>query len=318
MVEAQNKGGRWQFENNGFDTADWDLYNDTGELQGEAVYDSLNPVEGMHYLFLDTLFAHDFFRVEDSDELDFINEDIGISAWIYPIVLNDVHYIINKGDNLPESRTTNYALRISKENNLEFLIRDASNQAQRVTSSFIIPLDQWTFIAVFIDYESKKVYMWNDKFSNPIDTLDFNFEFFANDDPLSIGTWYTSASGGSSVKDFQGRIDDVRISNQLNDVIITHISKPHNSGPNTHIINQNYPNPFNSGTQISIELAYTEHVLLDVFDIRGRKVRTLINTTLNRGKHEIHFEPENLSSGVYVYRLKTPSFSQIKKMVLFK
>jgi hypothetical protein len=315
---AQNKGGRWQFENNGFDTADWDAQSDDGNLQGDAIYSAVNTSEGTHSLFLDTLFVHDFFRIEDSDDLDFTNEDIAISAWIYPIVLNDVHYLINKGDNIAQSRTTNYSLRIANNKELEFLVRDSSNQAQRVTSSFSIPVNQWTFVAAFFDYESDIVYMWNDPFSDPVDTLTFDVDFFANDDPLAIGTWYTSAAGSSTVKDFQGGIDDVRISNRINDVLVTSISENRNPVPDIFALNQNYPNPFNSSTLISFELTYALPVELDVFDLRGRKVKTLIQKTLQRGKHEIRFVAEDLSTGVYIYRVSTPKLSQQKKMILFK
>ena len=317
-IAAQNKGGRWQFENNGFDTADWGTQSNNGALQGEALYNNLNPAQGIYYLFLDTLSIHDYFRVEDSDDLDFTNEDIAISAWIYPIVLNDVHYLINKGDNIAQSRTTNYSLRISNNKELEFLVRDSSNQAQRVTSSFSIPVNQWTFVAVFFDYESDIVYMWNDPSSDPVDTLTFDVDFFANDDPLAIGTWYTSAAGGSTVKDFQGGIDDVRISNRINDVLVTSTSENRNPVPDIFVLNQNYPNPFNSSTLISFLLPFASHVELDVFDIRGRKVENLVRSTLHRGKHEIRFGTSDLATGVYLYRLSTPNFNQIKKMILFK
>ncbi|NIV13599.1 MAG: hypothetical protein GWN62_20660, partial [Aliifodinibius sp.] len=230
-ILSQSKGGRWQFENNGFDTADWDAVENTGTLQNQAGYGNAAPlVEGSAYLWLDSIQVYNYFRVDDDNDLDFTDEDIAISLWIYPIVLNDVHYLINKGRQDSNPKTTNYALRISRNSwNLEFLIRDLNNQAQKVASSFTISTNQWTFLAVFYDFSENKVYMWNDPNSSPADTLDFSQSFFANGDPLSIGSWYRADS--TSHKDFEGRIDDVRISGRIQDVIpgVTFIQNPRES-----------------------------------------------------------------------------------------
>src|SRR5574342_312089 len=115
MAYSQSKGGRWQFENDGLDTATWDTVDDNGALQNLAGFDTQSPLqEGSAYLWLDSANVNDFFRVEDSNDLDFTNESIGISAWIYPLVFERVHFIVTKGDQLPVPKTTNYSLRISE------------------------------------------------------------------------------------------------------------------------------------------------------------------------------------------------------------
>jgi hypothetical protein len=216
---SQSKGGRWQFENNGFDTADWDTSADNGALQGPASYSSLAPLqEGGAYLRLDSTNAFDYLKIDDSADLDFDNENIGISAWIYPVAFTRVHFIIVKGDQFPTPKTTNYSLRISETKNLEFLIRDANDRSQRVTSSFTIPLNQWTFVAAFYDFQAKKVYMWNDPGAPAVDTLNFNQAIFSNNAALAIGAWYRSDPASPSINDFEGRIDDVRISGRLQDL----------------------------------------------------------------------------------------------------
>lgn len=221
LAHAQSKGGRWQFENDGLDTAMWDTVDNNGTLQNQAGFGSLPPLqEGGAYLWLDSTNVHDFFRVEDSNDLDFTNENVGISAWIYPIVFQRVHFIVAKGDQLPVPKTTNYSLRISETKNLEFLIRDARDRAQRVTSSFTIPLNQWTFVAAFYDFNAKKVYLWNNP-TQAVDTLSFDQAIFGNDDPLTIGAWFRSDLASPSSNDFEGRIDDVRISGRLEDLFPT-------------------------------------------------------------------------------------------------
>jgi hypothetical protein len=221
LAHAQSKGGRWQFENFGLDSAGWDAVDDNGTLQNQAGFGALAPLqEGGAYLWLDSTNVHDFFRVEDSNDLDFTDENVGISAWIYPIVFQRVHFIVTKGDQLPVPKTTNYSLRISETKNLEFLIRDARDRAQRVTSSFTIPLQQWTFVAAYYDFNAKKVYLWNNP-TQPVDTLNFDQAIFGNDDPLAIGTWFRSDPASPSTNDFEGRIDDVRISGRMEDLFPT-------------------------------------------------------------------------------------------------
>ncbi len=59
-------------------------------------------------------------------------------------------------------------------------------------------------------------------------------------------------------------------------------------------------------------------VELLVFDLLGRKVATLVDEYVTKGKHQIVFEASNLSSGIYIYRLKVGDFLQTKKMTLIK
>lgn len=90
--------------------------------------------------------------------------------------------------------------------------------------------------------------------------------------------------------------------------------------PNEFILNQNYPNPFNPSTNISFSLPQTTSVTLNVFDITGRKIETVLtNKTLSAGGHTFRFDGSNLSSGVYIYQLSTKDgVNVIKKMTLIK
>jgi len=87
--------------------------------------------------------------------------------------------------------------------------------------------------------------------------------------------------------------------------------------PERFSLKQNHPNPFNPLTKIEFELPTSSEVTLDVFDLSGRCVATLLRKEyLPAGKQEIDFNAATLSSGVYFYRLKTNTFSETKKMVL--
>ena len=216
---AQSKGGRWQFENNSNDTAEWDQLSDDGQFHGPAYFSSNEPVpEGTGYIGLDSLDAYDFTQIADSDDLDFDNENIGISMWLYPVILKSVHFIINKGIQDTSPKTTNYAIRVSN-GFLEFLIRDEADRAQVAISDIAVPIGSWMFIAVYYNYSEKKVYFWNQLTPNPADTVDFDQDYFSNDDPLCIGSWCRTDSLKPSIRDFEGYLDDVRISGRLEDIL---------------------------------------------------------------------------------------------------
>jgi hypothetical protein len=98
----------------------------------------------------------------------------------------------------------------------------------------------------------------------------------------------------------------------------TATSVPGSELPSLFALNQNYPNPFNPTTQISYDLPENAEVRLDVFNIQGQRVATLVNTSMNAGSHNVNFDASNLASGVYIYRLQAGSQVLTKKMTLVK
>lgn len=93
--------------------------------------------------------------------------------------------------------------------------------------------------------------------------------------------------------------------------------------PNEFKLEQNYPNPFNPSTTIkySIPIVGTRHapsVQLNVYDVLGRKVRTLVNKEQKPGSYVVKFDASNLSSGLYLYRLVANGITQTKKMILLR
>jgi hypothetical protein len=88
--------------------------------------------------------------------------------------------------------------------------------------------------------------------------------------------------------------------------------------PAEFTLNQNYPNPFNPTTVISYELPQAADVRLEVFDIGGRQVATLVNDQVSAGLHTVNFDAGSLSSGVYLYRMKWGSSVLTRKLTILK
>ncbi|MGH7496847.1 MAG: FlgD immunoglobulin-like domain containing protein [bacterium] len=93
--------------------------------------------------------------------------------------------------------------------------------------------------------------------------------------------------------------------------------------PKRFALHANYPNPFNPSTTIKYDLPKATHVVLRIFDVVGRRVKTLIDEEKNAGYHHLVWDGTNqegrpVASGVYFYRLETASFTKIRKTMLLR
>jgi spore coat protein A, manganese oxidase len=88
--------------------------------------------------------------------------------------------------------------------------------------------------------------------------------------------------------------------------------------PNEYALHQNYPNPFNPGTTIAYDLRDAGHVTIEVFNVLGEKVATLVNADMKAGRYTLNFNASNLASGVYVYKITANEFTSLKKMMLMR
>ena len=84
------------------------------------------------------------------------------------------------------------------------------------------------------------------------------------------------------------------------------------------VVQQNYPNPFNPKTSIVVELLQDTQVKVIVYNLEGKEITRLYDGSLEKGIHKFSFDATDLPSGVYLYKVQTPEFSQTKKMVLTK
>ncbi len=88
--------------------------------------------------------------------------------------------------------------------------------------------------------------------------------------------------------------------------------------PSSFELKQNYPNPFNPTTTIEFDIPTSSFVSLKVFNLIGQEVATLVNNELSQGNHKVEWKPDNLSSGLYFYKLETKGYVETKKLILLK
>jgi hypothetical protein len=88
--------------------------------------------------------------------------------------------------------------------------------------------------------------------------------------------------------------------------------------PAAFALHPSFPNPFNPSTQISFDLAKSVRVKLNVYDISGKLVATLVNSKLEAGTHSITWNANKQPSGIYFAKLEAEGFSQVQKMTLVK
>jgi len=112
-----------------------------------------------------------------------------------------------------------------------------------------------------------------------------------------------SDAGSCYVIDLQG-ITDIQINGNI---------------PTEYSLSQNYPNPFNPSTTIEFAIPNSDEVSLIVYDMLGREVAELVNDKLSAGNYKIQYNAaEKLSSGVYIYRIRTNNYLNTKKLLLIK
>jgi len=107
---------------------------------------------------------------------------------------------------------------------------------------------------------------------------------------------------------------------------IVNVSEIETAVPDKFELSQNYPNPFNPSTKIRYRIPFADthrraspqNVSLKVYDVLGNEVATLVNEARTPGVYEVNFNASHLSSGMYIYRLRTENFFAARKLLLLK
>jgi hypothetical protein len=93
--------------------------------------------------------------------------------------------------------------------------------------------------------------------------------------------------------------------------------------PTSYVLEQNYPNPFNPGTTVKFKIPAKGPVQLTIYNLRGQKIRTLVDAILDPGEFNAAWDGRNdagdlVSSGTYIYHMRAGSFVSSQKMMLVR
>jgi hypothetical protein len=193
---------------------------------------------------------------------------------------------------------------------------------EAITDMKILGANRYVYSTHIINFSKGEAYgriLISDSMGNPIRSMLFNrseYTFLSSiyknneNDFLVFGSTYYDTIPKSNYyairTDSMFNIPPVGINNESNLI------------PNEFALYQNYPNPFNGTTIIKFDILKEDYFELSLFDITGRKIQTLFNQHLNQGKNQTRFTSENLSSGIYFYKLSNRSNYLIKFFLIIK
>ena len=127
-----------------------------------------------------------------------------------------------------------------------------------------------------------------------------------------------------AVTAFDSSMNESKFSNEVSTVIggqFENFDPSHTT--KEYRLNHNHPNPFNPVTRIRFQLPEANYVILKIYDLLGKEIRTLVDGPYEAGYHIIDWDSSDdadkpVSSGIYLYRMEAGSFSQVRKMTLLR
>jgi len=249
-----------------------------------------------------TIFAAD---LGENDQLQFF----GTNAVVPPNTYNTLKIVYNVDDEVVE-----YYLNGAPIYEAEFLRGKTPSemrvlQRNEATSGTRIDVDNFVLKQLSTPYRWLSVEnMSGVTFEQESNEAVLNF----NTRGLDAGTYETTLT--VTTNDPENRIIEVPVTLSVNDVVSNEMA----TTPEAVTLSQNYPNPFNPTTSINYTLNRPGKVQLEIFNMQGQRVATLVNDNKGAGDYEINFDASNLASGIYVYRLQAGTTMLTKKMALIK
>lgn len=83
-------------------------------------------------------------------------------------------------------------------------------------------------------------------------------------------------------------------------------------------LSRNYPNPFNPTTKVNFSIPAQSYIKITVYDALGKAVKTLVSGDMTAGNYSVDFDAQNLSGGIYFYKMEANGFTDTRRMVLVK
>ncbi|MBN2571578.1 MAG: T9SS type A sorting domain-containing protein [Ignavibacteriales bacterium] len=264
-----------------------------------------------------------YIEIPDNSSLDFSSaEGLTIAFWIKHTQSESCDILRKMG--LGSTEDDEYAIEIQEfTGKLVFRLNSPGGYYEWLLSRSSLILNNW----------NHAVFMWNKSDSTIsfyingiIDTTTHSLitSIQNTNVPLRIGhalqSYLNSFIGSLDNLRFYNRsLSDSEILDLYNGEMLSNIYDDFVSIlPKDYKLFQNYPNPFNPSTKISYEIPNTASVNIKILNILGQEIVTLVNEEKPAGHYEVEFNASNLTSGIYLYRLKTGDFVETKKMVLLK
>ncbi|RPI19420.1 MAG: T9SS C-terminal target domain-containing protein [Ignavibacteriae bacterium] len=160
---------------------------------------------------------------------------------------------------------------------------------------------------ITLKYNGEGSLQWTIMYNGPANSTDAIRAISINN---SGNVWVTGVSGGNNGP--SGDFCTIKYSQ------IIGIQPVSSEIPTKFSLSQNYPNPFNPTTNIEFSIPQNSLVVLKIFDVIGREIKTLVNEYLSPGTYKVEFDALSYPSGVYYYRIISENYSETKKLILLK
>ena len=175
-----------------------------------------------------------------------------------------------------------------------------------------------------------RIILWD--FIEDVETPDSMLSFMFTSSNDSLVAVFDSTTGELTLSAHSGYTGDavlnIKVSDDSNATVemdllvnvssVTGLEDLFSGIPKEYVLMQNYPNPFNPVTSIRYGLPKPSLVRLEIYNVLGQRVKTLVNEYQKAGYYLISFNAQNFASGLYIYHLQTEQFQAIKKMIFVK
>lgn len=256
--------------------------------------------------------VNDYMEVANSELLNFSNA-ITLNFWINISTFYErEQYPISHGN--WENR---WKISIS-DNKLRWTINTSTGITDLDAES---PLEKnkWYNITAYYSGEDLELYI-----NGKLDAFKY---WDGNINPSPVDLTIGQVLPNNNQYNFNGKMDDIRLYDyplspqEISDIYELATGTEDDSRseiPDNTVLHQNYPNPFNPSTNIPFTLKESGLVSLKIYNLLGQEVDAIIQQKMNAGSYSIRYDASFLSSGVYIYRLKTMNVIQTQKMILIK
>jgi len=256
------------------------------------------------------------------------SHDFNVSLWFKADSLNDYIRLINRPITDGNWYQNNYEIRIEPGALIRaryyadptIIIPDFYVE---MTLSYVLQTNTW-YRAVFKRDSTHAVFELYDADNTLLDQTENDSTISANP-PVNAAAPLRIGNGGNlaGARGFSGKIDQVLIYNNFEGINTTGVKDETTVIPAKFELFQNYPNPFNPTTTIKFGVAKAGVIQLTVYDILGRKIKTLFNEDTHVGFHTVNWDGTNeygnkVATGLYFYQLKASSVQLTQKMLLLK